>query len=75
MIKQKSIVSLFTQAKETTKELPKQAGLQSDDPIIQQFYQSLADSEQVAHKIAVQMLGTSYDVSRTHAFKRWSSKT
>ena len=41
------------------------------DPLIQEYYASLTPNERIAHTIAVEKLGTSYDVSRTHGFLRW----
>lgn len=46
--------------------------LKSEDPNIQAFYNQLSENEQIAHKIAVIKLGTSYDVSRTHGYQKWS---
>ena len=45
------------------------------DPKIAAFMASLTPSEHIAHKIAVEKLGTSYDIARTHGFVRWSSRT
>jgi hypothetical protein len=47
------------------------------DPQIIGFMASLTPNERVAHKIAVEKLGTSYDIRRTHGFVRWlaNSKT
>ena len=42
------------------------------DTRIQAFYDSLNPREVIAHSIAVEKLGTSYDVTRTHGFVRWS---
>ena len=42
------------------------------DPKIAAFMASLTPSEHIAHKIAVEKLGTSYDIARTHGFVRWS---
>ena len=44
----------------------------SDDPLVQMYYDQLKPAEVVAHTIAVEKLGTSYDVVRTHGFIRWS---
>ncbi len=44
----------------------------TDDPVISAFYAQLTEKERVAHAIAVVKLGTSYDVSRTHGFLKWS---
>lgn len=48
--------------------------LTSNDPEIQAFYNQLTDKERIAHSIAVDKLGTSYDVSRTHGFLKWKKK-
>lgn len=45
--------------------------LKHDDPLIQEYYNSLTLNERIAHTIAKEKLGTSYDVSRTHGFLRW----
>jgi hypothetical protein len=45
--------------------------LQSDDPTVQAYYNSLKPNERRAHEIAIQKLGTSYDVIRTHGFLNW----
>lgn len=47
------------------------ATLRSDDPIVQEYYNQLKPAEIIAHTIAVEKLGTSYDVVRTHGFIRW----
>ena len=46
--------------------------LTSTDPRVQAFYDSLNPREVIAHSIAVEKLGTSYDVTRTHGFIKWS---
>ena len=46
--------------------------LKSDDPLVQTYYDQLTPAEVIAHSIAVEKLGTSYDVVRTHGFIRWS---
>lgn len=46
--------------------------LTSDDPNVSAFYAQLTDRERTAHKIAVEKLGTSYDVTRTHGYVKWS---
>lgn len=38
------------------------------DNEVQKFYDSLSEKEKIAHQIALEMLGTSYDVTRTHGF-------
>jgi hypothetical protein len=45
--------------------------LQSTDPLVQTFYNQLSDKERMTHIIAVEKLGTSYDVVRTHGFLKW----
>ena len=47
----------------------------SVDPKVAAFMASLTPSERIAHKIAVEKLGTSYDITRTHGFVRWSACT
>jgi hypothetical protein len=41
------------------------------DPLVSEFYASLGPKERIAHTIAVDKLGTSYDVKRTHGFLKW----
>ena len=38
------------------------------DNEVQKFYDSLSEKEKIAHQIALEKLGTSYDVTRTHGF-------
>ena len=38
------------------------------DNEVQKFYDSLSEKEKIAHQIAQEKLGTSYDVTRTHGF-------
>ena len=38
-------------------------------------YASLTPSERIAHTIAAERLGTSYDVTRTHGFLKWAQGT
>jgi hypothetical protein len=45
--------------------------LTHEDPLVQEYYNSLTPNEKIAHTIAKEKLGTSYDVSRTHGFLRW----
>lgn len=45
--------------------------LTSTDPDVQAFYDSLSSRERIAHAIAIDKLGTSYDVVRTHGFLKW----
>jgi hypothetical protein len=46
--------------------------LASSDKRVQAFYDQLCPNEVIAHTIAVDRLGTSYDVTRTHGFLRWA---
>ena len=48
--------------------------LATTNPEVEAFYKTLTPSERIAHEIAVEKLGTSYDVTRTHGFLRWSKK-
>lgn len=45
--------------------------LVSSDPLVQEFYDSLGEKERRAHFVAMEKLGTSYDVVRTHGFLNW----
>ncbi len=46
----------------------------TEDTVISAFYAQLTEKERIAHAIAVEKLGTSYDVSRTHGFLKWKRK-
>ncbi len=46
----------------------------TNDPVIRAFYAQLTENERIAHAIAVDKLGTSYDVTRTHGFLKWKRK-
>ena len=39
--------------------------------IVEEFFESLSPNEKLAHSLAEKMLGTSYDVMRTHGFLQW----
>lgn len=39
--------------------------------IVDEFYESLTSNEKITHNLAKTMLGTSYDVMRTHGFLTW----
>lgn len=76
--KQQSISGLFAKAKQEpvavvspVTELTTSKLLVSDDPLVQQYYDSLGEKEQRAHSIAIEKLGTSYDIVRTHGFLTW----
>jgi len=81
---QQSITSLFSKltisktSTDVTHEVTEKAPepmpmLTSEDDAITRFYASLTPAERIAHEIAVEKLGTSYDVVRTHGFQRWRS--
>lgn len=40
-----------------------------------QFLASLTEKERELHKLATEMLGSSYFVEKTHAFNKWKSTT
>ena len=79
---QGDIQLLFQKAKQTT-EKPKQKEPTKEDTILYKlckttadtdthaFYASLNQAECIAHIIAFEKLGTSYDVTRTHGFLQW----
>ena len=74
--RQKTILSLFQSAAAVVATAsvvatPPAAILRSSDPDVQAFYDSLTSSERIAHEIAIDKLGTSYDVTRTHGFTKW----
>jgi len=50
-----------------TKKEPTVLSVEPDNEI-QRFYNSLSEKEKIAHRIAAEKLGTSYDVTRTHGF-------
>jgi len=52
-------------------EAKKASVLTTTDPTVRLFYNTLTPYERIAHEIAVEKLGTSYDVRRTHGFLRW----
>ena len=79
---QPSISSLFANAKSKPKILTtviptiavpatEVKKLTSTDPIVQAFYDSLSPGEIIAHTIAIEKLGTSYDVTRIRGFLAW----
>ena len=77
--KQSSLSSLFAAAaasktvatKAVTAPTQSKQTLISNDPLIQEFYNSLNPYERITHTIALEKLGTSYDVTRTHGFLKW----
>ena len=56
---------------DTKSDIVTKDNLTHEDPAIQEYYNSLTTNEKIAHTIAKEKLGTSYDVSRTHGFLRW----
>ena len=55
----KSIEIKSTKEEKTTKSLT------------EEFYDSLTPNEKIAHDLGKKMLGTSYDIMRTHGFVAW----
>jgi len=47
------------------------AKLTDPNPLVQEYYDQLTMSQVIAHSLAIEKLGTSYDVVRTHGFLRW----
>ena len=54
-----------TVSKSTPAPIPEKPTIDNE---VQKFYDSLSEKEKIAHQIALEMLGTSYDVTRTHGF-------
>ncbi len=44
------------------------------NPKEQQFFQSLTGQEKDLHELATQMLGSSYFMGKTHAYRAWEAK-
>jgi hypothetical protein len=74
------LTTLFTKekAKEKEKEKSKENVVVSNEcqsvPVnqsIEAFYNSLTVKQRIAHNIATEKLGTSYDVTRTHGYLAW----
>jgi hypothetical protein len=38
---------------------------------VSQYYETLSERERIAHEIAKEKLGTSYDITRTHGYLNW----
>ena len=68
---QSSIDALFKKPEPTINKPIGTSELLSETPDIQAFYKSLNVAEQIAHQIALEKLGTSYDVARTHGYMKW----
>jgi len=64
--KTNTLTAPITEIKEA---LPSQ--LKSVDPLVEAFYKQLNPSERTAHTLAVELLGSSYDVRSTHGYIRW----
>jgi hypothetical protein len=61
---EKSVSSKTTEVKLTKEEtIPKS--------LTEEFYESLTPNEKITHDLGKKMLGTSYDVMRTHGFLNW----
>lgn len=66
--KTNTLTAPITEIKEDT-TIPSQ--LKSEDLQVQAFYKQLSPSECTAHTLAVELLGSSYDVRSTHGYIRW----
>lgn len=44
------------------------------NPKEKQFFASLTDQQKELHELATQMLGSSYFVGKTHAYRGWEAK-
>ena len=56
------------------REAPTESLLESQEPHdtqLKAFMASLTPNERIAHSLATELLGTSYDIRRTHGFVRW----
>lgn len=75
--KQTDIQALFSKVKAPQKTVTVEmiskptSLLTSSDPDVQKFYDQLTPQEQIAHTVAIDKLGTSYNVRRTHGFNKW----
>ncbi len=58
--------------RQTTTESLLESQEPHEDKQIRAFMASLTPNERIAHMLATELLGTSYDVRRTHGFVRWS---
>jgi hypothetical protein len=63
--------SVETKSDLSSKPTAPVAELTHTDTLVQEYYATLTPNERIAHTIAVEKLGTSYDVTRTHGFLRW----
>lgn len=72
---QTSINVLFTTAQKKEKVKPdiiSPPPLKREyDELVKKFYESLTIQQKLAHEIAAEKLGTSYDVTRTHGYLNW----
>lgn len=70
-----AVATTATVTKPVDKKISGVVGIDGDDdPKITAFMASLSANELLAHKLAVEKLGTSYDITRTHGFKNWSNR-
>jgi hypothetical protein len=56
---------------------PERLAFQPPHPLNKQeetFLRSLSEKEQELHKLATTMLGSSYFMGKTHAFRAWQAK-
>jgi hypothetical protein len=61
----------------TQKQQPEKLAFQPPhalNPKEQQFFASLTDQEKQLHELATQMLGSSYFMGKTHAYRGWEAK-
>lgn len=45
--------------------------LLSENSTVTAFYAQLSEREKITHTIAIEKLGSSYDVTRTHGYLKW----
>ena len=80
--KQTSLASMFSGKKDVSKKAVETATaatttsvatkvLTHPNPLVQEYYDQLTQAQTTAHRLAIEKLGTSYDVVRTHGFLRW----
>ena len=65
-VKESAVIELVPKTEQKSDNI-----LVSSDPLVQEFYDSLGEKERRAHFVAMEKLGTSYDVVRTHGFLNW----
>jgi hypothetical protein len=57
------------------RQLPRSAHAPAEPAAVAAYYASLADNALATHVRAAEMLGSSYDVERTHGFTKWRLST